>query len=94
MIAYVFPGQAAQFVGMGKDLYESSSEAKEIFESANQILGYRLSDVMFKGTEEDLKETKITQPAVYLHSVVKFLMATDQPKPQMVAGHSLSLIHI
>ena len=89
MIAYVFPGQAAQFVGMGKDLYESSTAAKEIFESANDLLGYRLSDVMFNGSEEDLKETKITQPAVYLHSVVKFLLATDQPKPQMVAGHSL-----
>jgi len=89
MIAYVFPGQAAQFVGIGKDLYETSAIAKDIFETANDLLGYRLSDVMFNGTEEDLKETKITQPAVYMHSVVKYLMATDRPKPQMVAGHSL-----
>lgn len=89
MIAYVFPGQAAQFAGMGKDLYESSVTAKEIFETANDLLGYRLSDVMFNGTEEDLKQTKITQPAVYVHSVVKYLSKVDQPKPEMVAGHSL-----
>jgi malonyl CoA-acyl carrier protein transacylase len=89
MIAYVFPGQAAQFVGIGKDLYETSDAAKDIFEAANDLLGYRLSDVMFNGSEADLKETKITQPAVYLHSVVKFLLANDRPKPQMVAGHSL-----
>ena len=89
MIAYVFPGQAAQFVGMGKDLYETSAFAKEIFEEANDLLGYRLSDVMFDGTEEELKETKITQPAVYLHSVVKNLLAADRPSPDMVAGHSL-----
>ncbi len=89
MIAYVFPGQAAQFAGMGKDLYESSATAKEIFETANELLGYRLSDVMFNGTEEDLKQTKITQPAVYLHSVVKNLLGADRPQPAMVAGHSL-----
>ena len=89
MIAYVFPGQAAQFAGMGKDLYESSATAKEIFETANELLGYRLSDVMFNGTEEDLKQTKITQPAVYLHSVVKNLLGADRPHPEMVAGHSL-----
>ncbi len=89
MIAYVFPGQAAQFTGMGKDLYETSAFAKDIFEEANDLLGYRLSDLMFNGTEEDLKETRITQPAVYLHSVVKNLLATDRTKPGMVAGHSL-----
>jgi len=89
MIAYVFPGQAAQFPGMGKDLYESSATAKEIFETANDLLGYRLSDVMFNGTEEELKQTKITQPAVYLHSVVKHLLASDRAQPEMVAGHSL-----
>ncbi len=89
MIAYVFPGQAAQFPGMGKDLYESSSTAKEIFEAANDLLGYRLSDVMFNGTEEELKETRITQPAVYLHSVVKHLLTNGGTQPEMVAGHSL-----
>jgi len=89
MIAYVFPGQAAQFPGMGKDIYESSASAKDIFEAANDLLGYRLSDVMFNGTQEDLKETKITQPAVYLHSVVKYLLAIDGARPKMVAGHSL-----
>jgi len=89
MIAYVFPGQAAQFAGMGKEMYETSAFAKDIFEEANDLLGFRLSDVMFDGTEEELKETKITQPAVYLHSVVKNLLATDQPQPAMVAGHSL-----
>ncbi len=89
MIAYVFPGQAAQFPGMGKDIYESSSAAKKIFEAANDLLGYRLSDVMFNGSEDDLKETKLTQPAVYLHSVVKNLLATEEARPQMVAGHSL-----
>jgi len=89
MIAYVFPGQAAQFAGMGKEMYETSAFAKDIFEEANDLLSFRLSDVMFDGTEEELKETKITQPAVYLHSVVKNLLATDQPQPAMVAGHSL-----
>ena len=89
MIAYVFPGQAAQFTGMGKDLYETSATAKDIFEEANNLLGYRLSDVMFNGTEEDLKQTKITQPAVYLHSVVKTILSDGRPRPEMVAGHSL-----
>ena len=87
--AYVFPGQAAQFVGMGKDMYETSAFAKELFEQANDILGYRLSDIMFEGTEEDLKQTKVTQPSVFLHSVIKARMAGDAFQPDCVAGHSL-----
>lgn len=89
MKAYVFPGQSAQFEGMGKDLYENSEIAKELFEKANEILGYRISDVMFEGTAEELKETKITQPAVFLHSIIKAKMAGDDFKPEAVAGHSL-----
>ena len=87
--AYVFPGQAAQFVGMGKDMYETSAFAKDLFEQANEILGYCLSDIMFEGTEEDLKQTKVTQPAVFLHSVIKARMAGDAFQPDCVAGHSL-----
>ena len=87
--AYVFPGQAAQFVGMGKDMYETSAYAKDLFEQANDILGYRLSDIMFEGTEEDLKQTKVTQPSVFLHSVIKARMAGDAFQPDCVAGHSL-----
>ncbi|MEM6967337.1 MAG: ACP S-malonyltransferase [Bacteroidota bacterium] len=89
MKAYVFPGQSAQFEGMGKDLYDSSEVAKELFEKANAILGYRLSDVMFGGTVEELKATKITQPAVFLHSIVKAKMAGADFQPDAVAGHSL-----
>ena len=89
MKAYIFPGQASQFEGMGKDLYESSAIAKDLFEQANELLGYRISDVMFEGTAEDLKQTKITQPAVFLHSIVKAKMAGDEFKPEAVAGHSL-----
>ncbi|MFK7771176.1 MAG: ACP S-malonyltransferase [Saprospiraceae bacterium] len=89
MKAYVFPGQSAQFEGMGKDLYESSELAKELFEQANEILGYRISDVMFNGTAEDLMQTKITQPAVFLHSIIKAKMAGDDFQPEAVAGHSL-----
>ena len=89
MNAYIFPGQASQYVGMGQDLYEESALAKELFEQANDILGYRLSDVMFTGSAEDLKQTKITQPAVFLHSIVKTKMAGDAFQPDMVAGHSL-----
>lgn len=89
MRAYVFPGQSAQFEGMGKDLYESSEIAKDLFEQANDILGYRISDVMFEGSAEDLKQTKITQPAVFLHSIIKAKMAGDEFKPDAVAGHSL-----
>lgn len=86
--AYVFPGQGAQFVGMGKDLYESNPKAKELFGKANEILGYRITDIMFNGTDEDLKQTKVTQPAVFLHSVITAL-CLDNFKPDMVAGHSL-----
>ena len=86
--AYVFPGQGAQFVGMGKDLYESNPKAKELFDKANEILGYRITDVMFEGTDDDLKQTKVTQPAVFLHSVI-MAMCLDDFKPDMVAGHSL-----
>jgi len=89
MKAYVFPGQSAQFEGMGKDLYESSALAKELFEQANKILGYRISEVMFEGTAEDLMQTKITQPAVFLHSIIKAKMAGDDFQPAAVAGHSL-----
>ena len=86
--AYLFPGQGAQFVGMGKDLYESNAKAKELFDKANEILGYRITDIMFEGTDEDLKQTKVTQPAVFLHSVISALCMYDF-KPDMVAGHSL-----
>ena len=86
--AYVFPGQGAQFVGMGKDLYESNTKAKVLFDKANEILGYRITDIMFEGTDEDLKQTKVTQPAVFLHSVITAL-CLDDFKPDMVAGHSL-----
>jgi [acyl-carrier-protein] S-malonyltransferase len=89
MIAYVFPGQASQFVGMGKDLYENSAEARRLLDQANDILGFRITEVMFDGTEEDLKQTKITQPAVFLHSIVKTKMAGDSFVPGAVAGHSL-----
>lgn len=87
--AYVFPGQGAQFVGMGKDLYESNALAKELCDKANEILGYSITDIMFSGTDEDLKQTKVTQPAVFLHSVISALCLGDEFKPDMVAGHSL-----
>ena len=86
--AYVFPGQGAQFVGMGKDLYESNPKAKELFDKANDILGYRITDIMFNGDSDDLKQTKVTQPAVFLHSVISALCMEDF-HPDMVAGHSL-----
>lgn len=89
MKAYVFPGQGAQFVGMGKDLYEQSEIAKSLFEKANEILGFRITDVMFNGTDEDLKETKVTQPAIFLHSVILAKVLGESFKPEMVAGHSL-----
>lgn len=89
MKAYVFPGQGAQFVGMGKDLYEKSSLAKELFEKANDILGFRITDMMFTGTDEDLRQTKVTQPAIFLHSVILAKTLGENFKPDMVAGHSL-----
>lgn len=89
MKAYVFPGQGAQFTGMGKDLYETSALAKELFEKANEILGFRITDIMFEGTAEELKETKVTQPAVFLHSVILAKTLGEDFKPEMVSGHSL-----
>lgn len=89
MKAYVFPGQGAQFVGMGKELFESNAMAKELFDKANEILGYSITDIMFNGTDEDLKQTKVTQLAVFLHSVISVLCLGDEFKPDMVAGHSL-----
>jgi [acyl-carrier-protein] S-malonyltransferase len=89
MIAYVFPGQGAQFVGMGKDLYERSALAKEMFEKANSILGFSITDLMFAGTDADLKQTKVTQPAIFLHSTVLAAVLGENFKPDMVAGHSL-----
>ncbi|MBP1663717.1 MAG: (Acyl-carrier-protein) S-malonyltransferase [Bacteroidetes bacterium] len=89
MKAFVFPGQGAQFTGMGKDLYEKSPLAKEYFEKANEILGFRITDLMFEGTAEDLRQTKVTQPAVFLHSVISAIALADEFNPDMVAGHSL-----
>lgn len=89
MKAYVFPGQGAQFVGMGKDLYENYPVAKELFEKANEILGFRITDIMFAGTDEELKQTRVTQPAVFLHSVISAVCLGEAFQPEMVAGHSL-----
>ena len=89
MKAFVFPGQGAQFVGMGKDLYDNNPLAKELFEKANDILGFRITDIMFSGTDEELKQTKVTQPAVFLHSVISALCMREDFAPDMVAGHSL-----
>ncbi len=92
MKAYIFPGQGAQFTGMGLDLYEKYPEAQELFERANEILGFSITDVMFQGSAEDLKQTKVTQPAIFLHSVIMSRMMGDSFKPDMVAGHSLGEI--
>ena len=89
MKVYVFPGQGAQFVGMGKNLYDNSPLAKELFEKANHILGFRITDLMFAGTDADLKQTKVTQPAIFLHSVILAKVLGESFKPDMVAGHSL-----
>jgi [acyl-carrier-protein] S-malonyltransferase len=89
MKAYVFPGQGAQFVGMGKDLYENYPQAKELFEKANEILGFRITDLMFSGTDEDLRQTKVTQPAIFLHSVILARVLGKNFQPDMTAGHSL-----
>ena len=89
MNAYIFPGQGAQFVGMGLDLYENHSQAQELFERANEILGFSITDIMFEGADEDLKQTKVTQPAIFLHSVILSKVLGDSFQPDMVAGHSL-----
>ncbi len=89
MKAYIFPGQGAQFVGMGADLYNKSEEAKKLFDRANEILGYSITDIMFTGSAEDLKQTKVTQPAIFLHSVISAKLLGNDFKPEMVAGHSL-----
>src|SRR5690606_42031510 len=87
--AYIFPGQGAQFIGMGQDLYNLNEETKTLFEQANDILGFRITDIMFAGTEEDLKQTNVTQPAIFLHSVILAKALGDSFQPAMVAGHSL-----
>jgi [acyl-carrier-protein] S-malonyltransferase len=89
MKVYIFPGQGAQFVGMGKDLYNESAQAKKMFEQANEILGFRITDLMFDGTDEDLRQTKVTQPAIFIHSVILATTLNNEFKPKMVAGHSL-----
>lgn len=89
MKSYIFPGQGAQFIGMGKDLYDHSSSAKDLFERANEILGFRITDIMFSGTDEDLKQTNVTQPAIFLHSVILAKELKNNFQPDMVAGHSL-----
>src|SRR5690606_20822286 len=92
MKAYIFPGQGAQFSGMGKDLYEKYSEARELFDRANQILGFEITNIMFEGSAEDLKQTRVTQPAIFLHSAILSKVLGSSFRPDMVAGHSLGEI--
>ena len=92
MKAYIFPGQGAQFTGMGLDLYNNSQMAQELFEQANEILGFRITDIMFEGTAEELKQTNVTQPAIFLHSVILAKVLGNSFQPEMVAGHSLGEI--
>ena len=87
--SYIFPGQGAQFVGMGKDLYDNNAHCRDMFERANEIIGFRITDLMFAGTPEDLKQTKVTQPAIFLHSTILAAYMGDDFKPDMVGGHSL-----
>ena len=89
MKAYIFPGQGAQFSGMGKDLYENSEIAKSMFDKANEVLGFDITSIMFEGTDEELKQTKVTQPAIFLHSTILAATLGESFKPEMVAGHSL-----
>ena len=89
MKGYVFPGQGAQFSGMGKDLYDNSDKAKQLFDKANEILGFEITKIMFEGSDEELKQTKVTQPAIFLHSTILAAVLGEDFKPDMVAGHSL-----